>query len=267
LYVNIILKDYVRTILNLNRSGSTWDLDPRSREKKTALNANPAPEATGNQVSVEFNLIYRWHSALSKRDETFTNEAFRDLLNGADPATASPKEFVQALMQFERRVPSNPEHRNFAGLVRHNDNSYSDDDLVAILTSSIEDVAGAFGANQVPRSCRPLEVLGIIQAREWHAATLNEFREHFQLKKHETFEDINPDPVVSSKLRSLYDSPDSVELYPGIVAEQTKPPVDGSGLCTNYTTSRAILSDAVALVRGDRFYTINYTPRNLTNWG
>jgi len=41
----------------------------------------------------------------------------------------------------------------------------------------------------------------------------------------------------------------------------------GSGLCVNYTTSRAILSDAVALVRGDRFYTIDYTPKNLTNWG
>lgn len=29
----------------------------------------------------------------------------------------------------------------------------------------------------------------------------------------------------------------------------------------------AILSDAVALVRGDRFYTIDYTPKSLTNWG
>ena len=41
----------------------------------------------------------------------------------------------------------------------------------------------------------------------------------------------------------------------------------GSGLCASFTTSRAILSDAVALVRGDRFYTIDYTPNNLTNWG
>jgi linoleate 8R-lipoxygenase / 9,12-octadecadienoate 8-hydroperoxide 8R-isomerase len=29
----------------------------------------------------------------------------------------------------------------------------------------------------------------------------------------------------------------------------------------------AILSDAVALVRGDRFYTVDYTPKSLTNWG
>jgi linoleate 8R-lipoxygenase / 9,12-octadecadienoate 8-hydroperoxide 8R-isomerase len=41
----------------------------------------------------------------------------------------------------------------------------------------------------------------------------------------------------------------------------------GSGLCPSYTVSRAVLSDAVALVRGDRFYTIDYNPRTLTNWG
>jgi len=31
--------------------------------------------------------------------------------------------------------------------------------------------------------------------------------------------------------------------------------------------TRAILGDAIALVRGDRFYTTDYTPYNLTSWG
>ncbi|KAI9166397.1 fatty acid oxygenase [Paramyrothecium foliicola] len=223
LYVNIMLKDYVRTILNLNRSGSAWDLDPRSKENKSSFNANPA--------------------------------------------AATVEEIEQAFMRSERSISNNPEDSKFAGLSRDSDNTYCDDDLVTILTSSIEDVAGAFGANQVPQCCEILEIMGIEQSRDWHVATLNEFRQHFQLKKHETFEDINPDPAVARKLESLYDSPDAVELYPGLVAEKTKPPVDGSGLCVHYTTSRAILSDAVALVRGDRFYTIDYTPRNLANWG
>jgi len=43
LYVNVILKDYVRTILSLNRSGSTWDLDPRAVETRTIFNT-PARE-------------------------------------------------------------------------------------------------------------------------------------------------------------------------------------------------------------------------------
>ena len=34
-----------------------------------------------------------------------------------------------------------------------------------------------------------------------------------------------------------------------------------------YTVSRAILADAIALTRGDRFFTSEYTPYNLTSWG
>jgi linoleate 10R-lipoxygenase len=37
----------------------------------------------------------------------------------------------------------------------------------------------------------------------------------------------------------------------------------GAGLCPGYTISRAILSDAVALVRGDRFLTSEFTPYNV----
>ena len=42
-----------------------------------------------------------------------------------------------------------------------------------------------------------------------------------------------------------------------MVTEGAKTPmVPGVGIAPNYTISRAILSDAVALVRGDRFYTV-----------
>lgn len=50
------------------------------------------------------------------------------------------------------------------------------------------------------------------------------------------------------------------------MSEEDGGPV-GVGISPTYTISRAILSDAVALVRGDRFYTLDYTPKNLTNWG
>jgi linoleate 10R-lipoxygenase len=36
---------------------------------------------------------------------------------------------------------------------------------------------------------------------------------------------------------------------------------------SGYTISRAILSDAIALTRGDRFFTHDFTPFNLTAWG
>lgn len=179
-------------------------------------------------------------------------------------------ELLKGLIGFERQLGDDPlaESRNFGGLKRQEDGSYNDDDLVKILTESIEDVAGSFGANKVPKILKSVEILGIIQARSWNIASLNEFREFAGLQKHATFEDINPDPEVAEKLRNLYDHPDFVEMYPGLVAEKAKPPMaPGSGLCVNFTTSYAILSDAVGLVRGDRFYTVDYTPRNLTNWG
>jgi len=222
----------------------------------------------GNQVSAEFNLIYRWHSSVSEKDEQWTVDEFRRLLDGKDPEEAKLEEVLRALAKFESSLPDEPEKRHFAGLVRQEDGSYDDERLVNIFQESVEDVAGSFGANKVPKSLKSIEVLGIMQARYWNLATLNEFRAYMGLTRHTTFEDINPDPAVARKLRDLYDSPDAVELYPGLVAEKPKPPMSpGSGLCVNYTISRAILSDAVALIRGDRFYTLDYTPKNITNWG
>ena len=60
------------------------------------------------------------------------------------------------------------------------------------------------------------------QARKWNCGSLNEFRKFFGLKPHKTFEDINSDPRVADQLRHLYEHPDFVEMYPGIVAEEAK---------------------------------------------
>ena len=110
--------------------------------------------------------------------------------------------------------------------------------------------------------------MGIEQAREWQVASLNEVRKFFGMTPHRTFEDISSVPEVAATLETLYGHPDNVELYPGVIVEDAKEPLaPGSGLCPGYTISRAILSDAVALVRSDRFYTVDYSPANLTSWG
>ena len=271
LYVNIVLRDYVRTILNLNKTDSNWALDPRA--------AMPTvPVAAGNQVSAEFNLVYRWHSAISERDEAWTLDFWNKTFKEPDPETGQEKvldpdtipwqKFIRIATKVEDELQTmNPEDRPFAGLTKV-DGNFKDDDLVEILVSSIEDCAHSFGANRVPPVMRVIDILGIEQARAWNLASLNEFRKYFGLEPHETFESINSDPDVANSLRHLYEHPDHVELYPGLVAEQAKEPlVPGSGLAPSFTVSRAVLSDAVALVRGDRFYTIDYHPKKLTNWG
>ncbi|KAF9888104.1 hypothetical protein FE257_009240 [Aspergillus nanangensis] len=266
LYVNIILKDYVRTILNINRTDSVWSLDPRA-DIKDGLFGAAAEQATGNQVSAEFNLVYRWHSCISQRDEKWTQELYNGIFPEKPHSEISLTEFIQGLGKWEAGLPDQPLERPFAGLTRKSDGTFDDDALASIFKESVEDCAGAFGASHVPTVFKSIEALGIKQARSWNLATLNEFRDYFKLAPYKTFEEINPDPYISEQLKRLYDSPDQVEIYPGIIVEDTKQAmVPGSGLCTNFTISRAILSDAVALVRGDRFYTIDYTPKALTNW-
>lgn len=59
LYINITLVDYVRNIVNLNRSNTTWTLDPRAEMGKDAGTFAGAERGTGSMVSAEFNLAYR----------------------------------------------------------------------------------------------------------------------------------------------------------------------------------------------------------------
>ena len=76
--------------------------------------------------------------------------------------------------------------------------------------------------------------------------------------------------IFKAAAEALYHDIDNLELYVGLQAEETKEPGPGAGLCPGYTTSRAILADAVALTRGDRFLTVDYTrmwplPHDLTS--
>jgi hypothetical protein len=95
LYVNIILKDYVRAILCLNRTDSTWTIDPRSKMDRHGQK-NPAPTGVGNQVSVEFNLLYRWHGIISEKDAEWIATEFERLLGGKDPEDVSFHEMIMA---------------------------------------------------------------------------------------------------------------------------------------------------------------------------
>lgn len=74
--------------------------------------------------------------------------------------------------------------------------------------------------------------------------------------------------MLTKSVEALYAHPDNIELYVGVQAEEAKKPFSpGSGLCAGFTMAMALLSDAIALVRGDRFYTVDYSPVNLTNFG
>jgi linoleate 10R-lipoxygenase len=111
------------------------------------------PRGVGNQVSAEFNLVYRWHSATSKRDEEWTENMYREMFG--KPAEEVPMhELMVGLGKWNASLDPDPQKRPFAKLQRGADGKYSDDELVKILTDSIEDCAGEFTCHTyLDRSC------------------------------------------------------------------------------------------------------------------
>ncbi|KAI8959978.1 heme peroxidase [Daldinia sp. FL1419] len=270
LYINVSLHDYIRAITNTHHSKSDWTLDPRVEMDKQ-FDGEGAPRGVGNQVSAEFNLLYRFHSCISKKDERWINGFFLKLFPGRkveDLENISWTELGGALLEFENKTPKDPSLRTFDELKRQEDGTFRNEDLVRILKESMDDPAGVFGARTIPKVLKVVETLGIIQGRKWQTASLNEFRQFFGLKKWEKFTDINSDPDIAKLLEKLYTDPDMVELYPGLMIEDIKPVRNtGCGIQPTYSLGRAVLSDAVTLVRSDRFNTIDYNVSNLTSWG
>ncbi|KAK7008378.1 heme peroxidase [Favolaschia claudopus] len=89
---------------------------------------------------------------------------------------------------------------------------------------------------------------------------MNEFREFLGLKRFADFEEWNTDPEISSAARRLYGHIDNLELYTGLQCEDNMPLYPGLRFASGcYTMVRAVLGDAIALVRGDRFYTTDFT--------
>ena len=108
-YAQIVLGDYVGSILGLTRDGFSWRLDlpqvsalhvvwtthlsstsvtcmcitstvrPQSMRD---LSHSWTPRGEGNVVSAEFNLMYRWHPAISQEDTTWMEHFFHGLFHG-----------------------------------------------------------------------------------------------------------------------------------------------------------------------------------------
>lgn len=146
-------------------------------------------------------------------------------LFGKKPDEVSFHELMVGLKKYDAEMPKDPLQRPFADLKRGPNGSFDDGDLARIFVNGVEEVSGAFGARNIPKSLRAITMLGIEQARAWNVGTLNEFRKFFGLKQYDTFEEINPDPEIAEQLKHLYEHPAYVELYPGIAAEAAKEPM------------------------------------------
>ncbi len=118
-------------------------------DKPKSFGHDGTPQGLGNQVSVEFNLAYRWHSCISQNDEKWTEEVYKELFGKKADEVSFP-ELMAGLSKWEKDMSDDPMKRPFAHLRRGEDGKYNDDDLVRIMQAGIEDVAGEFSSTSWP---------------------------------------------------------------------------------------------------------------------
>ncbi|KAL8789579.1 MAG: hypothetical protein Q9195_006756 [Heterodermia aff. obscurata] len=282
MYVNISIHDYLRALMGFHQFDTTFTLDPRVDIPK----AENVSRGLGNQVTVEFNLLYRFHCAISRNDEdyleSFMVETMKEVAERAaakqagassssskpsgnipDPKSLSMMQFAGLAAELSRESQKDPWLQEF-GLKNPESQTFKrntitglfdDQKMINQLRKSMNDPISQFGPKNVPRALKNVEIMGILQARKC-------------LGRHESFEAISKDVEIQDALRDLYDHPDKVELYPGIFCEtlqgmNTDP--GPSGLDSALWS--AIFSDAITLVRSDRFYTVDWNTNSLTSWG
>jgi heme peroxidase len=292
MYIQISVHDYLRALMGFHNWDTNFTLEPRMEMK----NDKAVTRGLGNQVTVEFNLLYRFHCAISMRDEDYTLKLIRETYNpkGQIP-NFDPKEYLMSLFLTKREQSAKATNREptpepwelefglglkdkSKGLKAKKPercferdpitNLFNDQDMVNELLAVMDDPISNFGPRNVPQCLKAVEIMAIFQARKWETGTLNDFRDFFGLKRHETFESITPNLEVQNALRDLYDHPDKVELYPGIFCESDKDmDADPGPSDVDSALWAAIFSDAITLVRSDRFYTVDWNTKSLTSWG
>ncbi|KAH9930892.1 heme peroxidase, partial [Fomitopsis serialis] len=266
-FAQVILGDYVGGILGLTRDGYSWRLNPPQAMRE--ISHAWTPQGEGNVISVEFNLMYRWHATSSREDTSWMENFFDKIYEGKPNNERTIDDFKRAARNVMSKTPKDVRKRTFNELERGPDGRFSDKDLAELLFSATEAPAAAFKARGIPDSLRIIEIMGITQARKWGTCS-----RYLGLRPYKDFDEWNPDPkiYVSDTIYRGYLSltgaySDGCEEAVGMQAEEAKVAMPGAGLCPGFTISRAILADAIALTRGDRFLTIEFTPFNLTSWG
>jgi linoleate 10R-lipoxygenase len=266
----MIFSDYVAGFLGNTVNGQSWHMQPFN--KMYNADGSEVGRGQGNQVSVEFNLLYRWHATIGEQDEQWTAKALAYAFGRPDVENITVPEFMKVAMDpnsplFHGDDPKTRDYFPGRNLKRGPNGSYSDNDIAKIIQDSTEEPAHRYGARATPRCLRIIEIMTMLQGRSWGVCTMNEFRLAMGLTPFKSFEEWNSDKDIANAARQLYQHIDRLELYPGLQAEETLKLHYGSRFCCGYTTMRAILADAISLVRGDRFYTVDFTPGNLTAWG
>ena len=232
-FMSLVFGDYVAGFLGLGRDGNTWSMNPFDPIKTGS--GQQLGRGEGNHVSVEFNLLYRWHATTAREDIEWTEEEFKQIFksSGKSLDQIDLMDFKVAARHLFTAQDPDPTKREFGGIKRGSDGMFADDDLAKILHDATEKVAGAYRARGTPAALRIIEIMGMVQARHWGACSMNEFRKFLGLKQFDSFEEWagEKNPEIAHAARQLYGHINNLELYPGLQAEECMDLGPGSGIC------------------------------------
>jgi len=139
-----------------------------------------------NWMSIEFNLLYRWHSLVPS--------SFR--IDGDDVAVEDTLFNTDAVV-----------HRGLGGCFE----------------DASKQRAGRVGLFNSPPEVWDAEVMSVRQARAVALRPYDEYRALARFPRARRFEDVSSDRRVQEGLRDLYGSVDEIEFYPGLFAEDVRP--------------------------------------------
>jgi prostaglandin-endoperoxide synthase 2 len=161
-----------------------------------------------NWMTAEFNLLYRWHSLV----RTSYSWPTGDVVGGSD--------------LFHNRL-----------LIQVG--------LGQAFEACSQQPAGRIGLFNTPAFLANIELRSLQQGRTVRLATYNDYRELIGYPRVDRFEQITGDPERVDALRKLYGTPDKVEFYVGLFAEDARPTAAVPALIGRFVALDA-LSQALA---------------------
>jgi len=139
-----------------------------------------------NWMTVEFNLLYRWHALTP------------DTIRYGDRDLQLPETV------FNNRL-----------VIEHG--------IGRIIHDATLQPAGEIGLFNTSHYLLPVEAAGIAQGRRTRLASYNDYRERFSYPRVTAFDQISGNPRVQQGLADLYGSVDKIELFFGLFAEDVRP--------------------------------------------
>ena len=139
-----------------------------------------------NWMSIEFNLLYRWHSLVPS--------SFR--IGGRDIAVKD---------------------------TLFNTDSVVEHGLGACFEDASNQRAGRVGLLNSPPDVWDAEITSVRQSRAVALRPYNDYRRLARFPRARRFEDVSDDRRVQQGLRDLYGNVDEIEFYPGLFAEDVRP--------------------------------------------